>query len=483
MTRRPLLPKKQKEAALRHIRGILNTPLPEEDRSPILQAVRVARQRRDLLLRAAEHVGTPCYVLSEGDLVGQAHRVCEAFDTLDTRAEVFYAYKANDLPCLCQRLHREGIGAEVVSELELRLALELKCDRILFNGPAKSDDELRLAARHADRVWLHVDHSNEVKRIGRLKLRARQPIRVAVRIDPGPEIGGAWRKFGVPPETAVKVIRQILRTPGLKWEGLHGHLSWNTTPEPYAKLVRIFAHVIKSLSRNERRHLRYVDVGGGFYPPGEGVRLPELPAGQAALLAEAESGKRLTTRRVFFPKAADIDQYACRIDQAMKEDILSIAGVPPDVVVRLEPGRWLVNNAVGIVTTVVTKKGTNTVFVDGGIHLTHDGRMQGEYHAVANLSRPGRSARERACRVFGPMCDPLDCWGDTCWGSAPRVGDHLWIANMGAYGSSSSMRFLFPLAPYVLVTERGSVRRLTRRESFQHRYPGEWLTGTARRRP
>ena len=68
MKRRPLLAKKQKEAALRHMRDILSTPLPEEDRSPVRQSVHLARERRDLLLRAAERVGTPCYVLSEGDL-------------------------------------------------------------------------------------------------------------------------------------------------------------------------------------------------------------------------------------------------------------------------------------------------------------------------------------------------------------------------------------------------------------------------------
>ena len=73
------------------------------------------------------------------------------------------------------------------------------------------------------------------------------------------------------------------------------------------------------------------------------------------------------------------------------------------------------------------------------------------------------------------MCDPNDWWGDTCWGESPAPGDRLWIANMGAYGSSSAMRFLFPLAPYILLAQDGAIRRLTERESFTHRYPDAWF--------
>ncbi|MEW6359876.1 MAG: alanine racemase [Planctomycetota bacterium] len=478
MTRKPLLDASQRKTVLGHVKALLRAPMSEEDESPILDSVRAALDRRELLLDAADRFGAPCYVLSERDLVQRAREFQQAFDAAALRTEVFYAYKANDLPYLCRRLHREGLGAEVVSGMELQLALALRCDRILFNGPAKSDEELRLTARHADRVWLHIDHDFELDRIRRLNLKSRCPIRAAVRIDPGPEIGGVWRKFGVSPNEAVKLIRRIVRTPGLAWEGLHGHLSWNTEPTPYRKLIRIFARVLRGLTQPERSRLRSLDLGGGFYPPGDGARLADLPEGRIILAAEKEAGRELTARRVLFEKRAGIEEYARDITDEVRRSILSIPGIAQDIALRFEPGRWLVNHAVGILVSVVTRKRRDIVLVDGGVHLTHDGRMQEEYHSIVNLSRPGRSPRERKCQVFGPMCDPNDRWGETCWGEVPAPGDRLWIANMGAYGSSSAMRFLFPLAPYILLAEDGSMRKLTDRESFRHRYPSEWFKNT-----
>jgi diaminopimelate decarboxylase len=42
-----------------------------------------------------------------------------------TRAEVYYSYKSNPVPGVLQLLHGLGIGAEVISEYELWLALKL----------------------------------------------------------------------------------------------------------------------------------------------------------------------------------------------------------------------------------------------------------------------------------------------------------------------------------------------------------------------
>ncbi len=475
MISNPILTTSQRPAVLARLKDVLMEPLAEEDKTPIHDSVRLATERRSILLKVAGDFGTPCYVLSESDLVERAGNFTRAFARCGVRAETFYAYKANELPYLCRRLHREGLDAEVVSGMELQLALKLGCKQILFNGPAKSDEELRLAAQHADRVWLHVDHANELSRIRRLKLPAGRPIRMGVRIDPGARIGGTWRKFGVSPDDTVKLIRQIIATRGLKWEGLHGHMSWNTSPEPYRELIRIFARVLRRLSLKERACLQYIDLGGGFYPRGEGIRLLDTAIGRLILVAEAEAGCRLVDRREIFPRMADIPEYASAISEEISRSILSIPGIRQDLIVRFEPGRWIVNNTVGILVTTLTKKRRDAVIVDGGIHLTHDRRMEEEYHPVVNLSRPGHAPRERKCRVFGPMCDPNDWWSDTCWGDLPVPGDHLWVANMGAYSSSSAMRFLFPLAPYVLLTKSGTARKLTERESFDRRYPREWF--------
>src|SRR5262245_1307332 len=96
------------------------------------------------LVELARRHGTPLHVASARQLRHRAAELKAALATFPAPVSIFFSYKTNLVAGILQELHRQDIGAEVVDGYELWLARELDVhpDRIIFNGPNKTDDEL-----------------------------------------------------------------------------------------------------------------------------------------------------------------------------------------------------------------------------------------------------------------------------------------------------------------------------------------------------
>ena len=80
----------------------------------------------------------------------------------------------------------------------------------------------------------------------------------------------------------------------------------------------------------------------------------------------------------------------------------------------LEPGRWICNDAVQILVTVIDRKDDDMIVTDAGTNAIGWDRFESDYAPVLNLTRP--ALREFPCWVFGSLCTPHDLWGYTLWG-------------------------------------------------------------------
>ena len=92
----------------------------------------------------AAALGTPFYLYSTATLL-RHFRVFR--DALPAGSLVAYAVKANNNLAVIETLAREGAGADVVSEGELRRALAggVPPERIVFSGVGKTERELAFA--------------------------------------------------------------------------------------------------------------------------------------------------------------------------------------------------------------------------------------------------------------------------------------------------------------------------------------------------
>ena len=131
-------------------------------------------------------------------------------------------------------------------------------------------------------------------------------------------------------------------------------------------------------------------ASGGWYSRGIAKRLPEtIPA----------------PRDHYYQQATPIAVFAEEIGLAVKAHIF------PYLRCRIccEPGRWLCNDAMHLLMSVVDKKAPDLVITDAGTNAVGWERFESDYFPVLNLTRPALT--ETPCYVLGSLCTPHDVWG------------------------------------------------------------------------
>lgn len=250
------------------------------------------------------------------------HTLIEAFppDTLHA-----VAVKANPLVEVLRRVVDAGAGLEAASWEEVALARAAGCpgDRIVFDGPAKTDDELRQAL--ALGVWLNADHADELARLH--ALGAPGAAKVGVRVNPQLGAGSIdftstvsrSSKFGVPLDQAEELVR---RFPFIS--GLHVHTgSQGCGLDLLSEAARRTSEVV------DRLGLQWLDVGGGL-PVRYTDADPEPPT--IAAWADALSQTASWGRHRLLTELGRTVHAGCGIALSRIEAVKEIAGEPVVVV-------------------------------------------------------------------------------------------------------------------------------------------------------
>lgn len=382
----------------------------------------------------------PLYLLDREVLRHKAGAFRAAFGKTLAATSFYYAVKSNNHPEVARTLLESGFGLDVSSGVELEMALALGCPDIIFSGPGKTEAELTLAVAHSDRVILLMDSFGELERVGKITVALGREIRAGVRLNNNPE--GLWRKFGILPEELAAFWQQARRMPAIKLQGLQFHSSWNLEPDKQVAFIAKLGALIKILPASLRNEIAFIDIGGGYWPP----------QGEWLLAAGTEAGKIRTLLgyqnspgpRYRLP-AAPIESFAEQLGAALARHIFSQISCR----ICFEPGRWLCNDAMHLLLSVVDKKRPDLVITDGGTNAIGWERFEVDYCPVLNLTRPALA--EKSCQIVGSLCTPHDLWGDAYWGEDIRPGDILLLPNQGAYTYSLRQNFIKPLPRVVTI--------------------------------
>ena len=102
--------------------------------------------------------GSPLFVLSEQIIRNTYRDAVRAFKTRYPKVQFAWSYKTNYINAVCNIFHQEGSWAEVVSGFEYNKALGngVQGNKIIFNGPEKTNEELELAIHNNSLI--HIDH-------------------------------------------------------------------------------------------------------------------------------------------------------------------------------------------------------------------------------------------------------------------------------------------------------------------------------------
>jgi diaminopimelate decarboxylase len=421
--------------------------------------------QRDTLLDMAQTFGTPAYVVDETRLLRQINRFQRAFTQQKHAIRIHYAFKANPTHSIVQAIQKAGLSADASSGLELELALQLGFQHIVFSGPAKTDEELRLAVDHADRVTVHLDSFQERERLNALATENGVTIRAGIRLNIGAH--GLWTKFGIPLSALPEFVRTTSAFENIELQGVQFHLSWNRQSNGYQNTLSELGPMLKANAPQDG--WKFIDIGGGYYPEDDEAVYPWMtPQNRLRALLEGKDPNQPPAdwdMQYLLHPVQPIEDMAQDILKAVDQHLAPL-GNPQ---IWLEPGRYIVNAAVHIFLQVRDIKGDDVAITDGGTNLLGWEKLESEHCPLINLTNPSKT--QRKMRVYGSLCTPHDLWGFTCYAEKMEIDDILILPAQGSYVQTLSQRFIKPVCQTLYHDTDGETTRVTQTEQFEDRYP------------
>jgi diaminopimelate decarboxylase len=323
-------------------------------------------------------------------------------------------------------LAREGAGADIVSEGELRLALAAGIDpaHVVFSGVGKTPGELRFAlSRGVGQV--NAESAEEVAMISAAAQELGVTADVALRVNPDVDplthakitTGKSENKFGVSIGDAPELYARIAATPGLRPVGVAVHIGSQITSgmAAYGAAYRALADLVREL-RGGGLPVERVDCGGGL-----GIPYRDEPAPCPAAFAGAI-------------RAA-----------------LGNLGVK----LMVEPGRWISGPAGVLLASVVLQKVTAArrfVILDAAMNDLVRPAMYEAWHGILPVAPQHHVAAVSPCDVVGPVCETGDTFARNRGLPLLEAGSLVAFLDAGAYGAAMSSTYnARPLAAEILV--------------------------------
>jgi diaminopimelate decarboxylase len=233
----------------------------------------------DTVFDLARRHGTPLLVFVEPRLQAAVKRIRDFAAGLPLPTEIFYSYKTNYLPAICEQLAEAGLGAEVTSKIEWQLATRFHAEsRIVVNGIGKQTGEFlaEVAAGPQPRL-INLETDTEVDLVSGLPAQD-DPIRVGLRVcvpslsgERGSDPSEHWRrgtaKFGwaADGDQIVRAAQQISASPGAVLDALHLHVgSQIVSARVYDALLRSASALLERLHGVGITSVTTLDLGGGL---------------------------------------------------------------------------------------------------------------------------------------------------------------------------------------------------------------------------
>jgi diaminopimelate decarboxylase len=388
---------------------------------------------REQLLDVAQEFGTPVYVYHREKIESQYQQLTDAF--ANTKTRFFYACKALTNINILKIVHAMGAGLDTVSIHEVMLGLKagFEADKILFTPNCV--DFAEIEAAKALGVHINIDTISILEQFGN-KYGGTYPI--MIRLNPHIMAGGNLKistghidsKFGISIHQ-LRHIERIVKTTGLKVEGLHMHTGSEI------KDINVFIQGLEVMLdvATHFPDIKYLDLGSGFkvpYAPGE--------------------------------KATDVNLLSARMQEVLDQYKQETGH---DLEIWFEPGKYLVSECGYFIVQVnLVKQTPATVFagVNSGFNHLIRPMLYEAYHHIENLSNP--DGTERIYTVVGNLCETdTFCWDRVL--NEIREGDLLVFKNAGAYGFEMSSSFNSRLRPAEVLFSKGKALLIRKRQEFE----------------
>ena len=338
------------------------------------------------------------------------------------KVTIGYSYKTNYIPVICKTAHEKGCWAEVVSEMEVEMALLNLIDKskIIYNGPIKSVESIQKVIEVGGII--NVDHLLDIKLIENIiedSNYTNNKVKVAIRLNF--EYEGQESRFGIELNKIKEFIEIIDRNPDLELLGYHLHLPFRSL-ESFQFRIDSF---LKVLEIHCDRKLQYINIGGGFF----GRISPEL----------AES--------LAMKDVPEYTEYGQLIGVRLSEFFIKSGRKEwPDLFI--EPGSSVVADALWFLSRIHTLKqiGMRNILVTyAGRHLLTPTNKTIQFPVELYQSLNSKlSLINNDLFVVGYTCIESDILGKVSGKFISKEMDFIAISNVGSYSIVMGSDFILP---------------------------------------
>lgn len=395
--------------------------------------------------KITEKFGSPVFVVSERTIRETYKDVYRAFSTRYPKVQMAWSYKTNYLDAVCNIYHDLGSWAEVVSMFEYQKALNNGVDgkHIIFNGPDKSKEDLKVAVENGS--YIHLDHFDELYNLAEILPECSKKAKVAIRINMDTGIYPQWDRFGFNYENgeAWRAISRIMMQENMQLTGLHTHIgTYILEPNGYAVAAAKMSNLILEVKNHFNHTISYLDLGGGF-------------------------ASKNTLKGAYLPgrdTCPSFDKYAEAITDAIVSSGLDINQLPT---LFLETGRALIDDAGYLVGKVIANKrlasGRKSVVLDMGINNLFTSFWYNHDVYPAKI----RSNALEDTAIYGPLCMNIDCIREAIQFPPLEIDDHLVIERVGAYNMTQWMQFITYRPNIVLIDANRDMHLIRKKEDIE----------------
>ena len=392
-----------------------------------------------------ENYGSPLYVFDKDAFVENYKHLLNAFRSIYPKYNIAYSYKTNYTPYICKLIKELGGYAEVVSGMEYQVARKIGYpnDRIVFNGPVKSQDMLEQLSNggvvnvdNLDELELILSYARELKDSNPHKV-----LELAFRVNIDIEQGFISR-FGIDADNGdLDNAFELARgEENIAVVGIHCHIGRSRGLQAWKNRVDKMFTLVDNFFDNPPR---FINLGSGMNSVMEPV------------LAE-QFGGHLPT----------YEEYASVVATAFREKYgrLDYSGQPE---LLTEPGTTVVSGYLSFLTTVLSIK-----TVKEKMYATFDG-SSGNMGDICHLMQLPITVHDCGSNADRTV-EYADFVGYTClehdvmyksYSGKLAVGDVVEFRNVGSYSNVFKPPFIYPNCAMVAVTKDSEPQLMKRRET------------------
>lgn len=381
----------------------------------------------------SELYGNAYYLLDSKQFKDNYLKLKDEFSNIYPFFNIAYSYKTNYIPRLCKIVNELGGYAEVVSEMEMDIALNCGVNpkKIIWNGPVKNKERLIWLLNNEGTV--NVDSIDELRFIND---NVSKKVNIGLRCNFDVE-DGVISRFGVDVDSedygnCLDIIKQNKL---LHLIDVQCHFA-KRKAEFWPKRAEGMISVVKNIKETLGYYPERVDLGGGIF----GNMPKEL---------EDQLGGNI-------PKYKD---YANAVGYKFKE-----AFPNNEIELLVEPGTALAGDVmsfVGKIETIKTVRGKHFATMMGS---QKNISMTGVNPPIVVHYSGDKTLKYNNLDIVGYTCIESDVIYKNYNGEL-AVGDYVEIKNCGSYSIVMKPPFILPNFPVLDITN-GKIEVIKRKEEF-----------------